>query len=286
MRLRVAALPGGRLHLVDGPVELIVQAWADAAATRHALDAACTRAGSILDELCAELPLLRAAASGPIAQGEVARAMQAATLPHAARGFITPMAAVAGAVADAVLAAMLDTARLDRAMVNNGGDIAVHVAPGETITVGAAQLGDRPGLFGTLALRASGGIATSGWRGRSFSLGIADAATVLARNAATADAAATPIANAIDLPGHPAVRRVAASALQPDSDLGPRLVTQGVGPLDAPEVAAALARGAAEAEALLAAGLIQGAALRLQGQTRVVGRPALAYFSTNAFSTT
>ena len=64
------------------------------------------------------------------------------------------------------------------------------------------------------------GIATSGWRGRSFSLGIADAVTVLADRAAAADAAATIIANAVDLPGHPAIVRVPACELAPDSDLG------------------------------------------------------------------
>ena len=56
------------------------------------------------------------------------------------------------------------------------------------------------------------GIATSGWRGRSFSLGIADAVTVLAATAAEADAAATVIANAVDLPGHPAIDTRAGAA--------------------------------------------------------------------------
>jgi ApbE superfamily uncharacterized protein (UPF0280 family) len=67
-------------------------------------------------------------------------------------------------------------------------------------------------------------VATSGWRckgkgGRSFSFGIADAVTVLAGSAAAADAAATVIANAVDLPGHGAITRRPASAIDPDSDL-------------------------------------------------------------------
>jgi uncharacterized protein len=64
------------------------------------------------------------------------------------------------------------------------------------------------------------GIATSGRHGRSLSLGIADSVTVLAATAAAADAAATLIANAVDLPGHAAVRRAPACSLDPDSDLG------------------------------------------------------------------
>ncbi len=82
------------------------------------------------------------------------------------------------------------------------------------------------------------GVATSGRHGRSFSLGIADAVTVLARTASQADAAATVIANAVDLPGHPAVIRVPANDLQPDSDLGARLVTRAVGNLSAADIAA------------------------------------------------
>ena len=82
------------------------------------------------------------------------------------------------------------------------------------------------------------GIATSGRHGRSFSLGIADAVTVLAKTAAQADAAATVIANAVDLPGHPAILRRPACELQPDSDLGDRLVTRDVGALSEQEIEA------------------------------------------------
>jgi uncharacterized protein len=102
--------------------------------------------------------------------------------------------------------------------------------------------------------------------GRSFSLGIADAVTVLARTASQADAAATIIANVVDLPGHPAIVRCPAHDLQPDTDLGARLVTRGVGELSAGEIEAALESGAACARKLLAAGLIDGAALRLLGE--------------------
>jgi ApbE superfamily uncharacterized protein (UPF0280 family) len=116
----------------------------------------------------------------------------------------------------------------------------------------------------------SRGIATSGRHGRSFSLGIADAVTVLARTASQADAAATIIANAVDLPEHPAILRAPAHDLQPDSDLGARLVTRGVGRLSCDEVATALDAGATCARALLAAGLIDGAALRLCSETVLV----------------
>jgi ApbE superfamily uncharacterized protein (UPF0280 family) len=117
---------------------------------------------------------------------------------------------------------------------------------------------------------ASRGIATSGRHGRSFSLGIADAVTVLARTASQADAAATIIANTVDLPGHPAIVRCPAQDLQPDSDLGRRLVTRDVGQLSYQDIETALEAGAASARALLAKGLIEAAALRLHGETVLV----------------
>jgi ApbE superfamily uncharacterized protein (UPF0280 family) len=204
--------------------------------------------------------------------------MHAAVAPYAADHFITPMAAVAGAVAEEVLGAMVDAARLDRAYVNNGGDIALHLGRGEHFTVGLVDRPDQPGLMQTTIIEADDptrGIATSGRHGRSFSLGIADAVTILARTAAQADAAATIIANAVDLPGHPAITRCPAHDLQPDSDLGARLVTREVGDLSLYEIKEALEAGADIARALLARGLIESAALRLHGETRIVAPKAM-----------
>src|ERR1700686_4705314 len=267
---------GRRLHLQDGPIDLIVEARGTEANVHVAYDAAARRFDGLLDELCNELPLLRQAADPahcPL-QGNVARRMHEAVAPFAADCFITPMAAVAGAVAEEILGAMVKSTGLDRAYVNNGGDIALHLAAGEHFTVGLAERPDAPGLMRTMVISGDDpvrGVATSGRHGRSFSLGIADAVTVLARTASQADAAATIIANAVDLPGHPAIVRCPANALQPDSDLGARLVTRDVGPLSDHEIEDALESGAARARQLLTAGLIEGAALRLLGETAVVG---------------
>ena len=266
---------GRRLHLQDGPIDLIVEAHGSEMNLRGAYDAAVRRFTGLLDELCGELPMLRQAADPArcLLQGTIARRMHGAVAPFAAAHFITPMAAVAGSVAEEVLAAMLGAAQLGRAYVNNGGDIALYLADGEQFTVG---LMDRPGdhgLMRTMVIRADDptrGVATSGRHGRSFSLGIADAVTVLARTASQADAAATIIANAVDLPGHPAIVRLPAQDLQPDSDLGARLVTRDVGELSDVEIEDALEAGADKARQLLTAGLIDGAALRLHGETVVV----------------
>jgi uncharacterized protein len=266
---------GKRLHLQDGPIDLIVEAQGSEMSLRAAYRAAIGRFTGLLDELCAELSLLRQAADPQVCllQGPVARRMHAAVAPFAAAQFITPMAAVAGGVAEEILAAMTGEALLDRAYVNNGGDIALHLSDNEEFTVGMTDRPDRFGMMRVMSIRSSDpsrGVATSGCRGRSFSLGIADAVTVLARTAAQADAAATIIANAVDLPGHPAIIRLPAEELQPDSDLGARLVTRYVGLLEEFEIATALEAAADKAGALLAAGLIDAAALQLQGEMRVV----------------
>lgn len=281
-RPQIALLADGkRLHLQDGPIDLIVEASGREADVRAAYDAAARRFTGLLDELCAELAELRKAADPARTdlKGVTARRMYAAVAPFATDCFITPMAAVAGSVAEEILRAMLAVAPLDRAYVNNGGDIALHLAGPAQFTVGLMDRPDAHGVMRTMTIHADDsarGIATSGRHGRSFSLGIADAVTVLARTASQADAAATVIANAVDLPGHPAILRAPANALQPDSDLGDRLVTRDVGALTESEIEAALEAGSRRAQQLLTAGLIEGAALRLLGETIVVGARGIA----------
>jgi ApbE superfamily uncharacterized protein (UPF0280 family) len=283
-RAQVQLLPDGRrLHLQDGPIDLIVEAFGETNEVGAAYRAGAERFVHVLDELCVELTLLRRATreDGPLPTGVVARRMVAAVSPFCERTFITPMAAVAGAVAEEILLAMTAAAGLSRAYVNNGGDIALHMARGEHLVVGMIERPDRPSLFGTVTLDSTHpvrGIATSGWRGRSFSRGIADAVTVLADHAAMADAAATIIANAVDLPGHPNVLRVPANSLAPDSDLGKLLVTQRVGELSEFEIATALDAGATVAHSLLDEGLIRSAAMCLAGETRIVSPERLLAF--------
>jgi hypothetical protein len=275
-RPQIALLDGSRLHLQDGPIDLIIGAEGLDAEIRRAYQAAAERFAGLLDELCGELSELRRAADPRCCwlRGVVARRTYQAVAPFAVDTFITPMAAVAGAVAEEILCAMLAVAPLKRAYVNNGGDIALHLADGASFAVGLMDRPDASGILRALTIRADDstrGVATSGRHGRSFSLGIADAVTVLARTAAQADAAATIVANAVDLPGHPAIIRQPARDIQPDSDLGARLVTRDVGPLDDNEITDALAAGEGRAQQLLAAGLIEGAVLQVCGKLRILG---------------
>ncbi|HET7106373.1 MAG TPA: UPF0280 family protein [Candidatus Acidoferrum sp.] len=283
----IRMLPDGRrLHLHDGPIDLIIEADGSAKAVSAAYEAAARRFVSILDELCAELKLLRAYAKNDAKRpcGMIAQRMFAAVEPYCEECFITPMAAVAGSVAEAILDSITSTPTLDRAYVNNGGDIALHLADSQSYKIGMVERPDRPSLFGAVEITSADpvrGIATSGWRGRSFSLGIADAVTVLADCSSAADAAATVIANAVDLPVHPGITRVPACEIAPDSDLGELLVTRGVPPFSQTEIDEALENGLRTASALRERGLIHSAALCLQKSVRVL--PAASSLSPRAF---
>ena len=266
-------LDANRLHAQHGPIDLIISADdVDVAAITGRVFP------EILPDLVTELFKLRQAGGGRF-RGPVAQRMATAVAPFVP-AFITPMAAVAGSVADHVLSHLVQSGS-PRAWVNNGGDIAVHLTGGHTFTVGICTDPDRRSHQATLRLTPEdniGGIATSGWRGRSQSLGIADAVTVLAGNAAVADAAATMIANRVDLPDHPGIIRAPATDLLPDSDLGRTPVTTAVPTLSGPDVAMAMTSGLHYAQTLIAKGVIVAAYLDLQGQFEVVsdtGAPKL-----------
>ena len=279
MQAQRKLLDAQRWHFQHGPIDLVISANGDAAALASAHAAAWQRFEQVLPELVQELPLLRQAVSSKATdcplKGPVARRMWQACRPFA-MDFITPMAAVAGSVAQEIIACY-QRPGIARAWVNNGGDIAMHLTPGQSLKVGlyadiarldVAQLQDQLLLDGQFSVEAAmpvRGVATSGWRGRSFSMGIADSVTVLARTAAQADAAATVIANAVNV-NDARVQRAPAASLKDDSDLGQRLVTTGVPPLPPALVLQALQAGLATARALQSEGLIDSALLVCQQQ--------------------
>ena len=292
----------GRVHLQHGPIDLVIGAEGDVDAVNTAHAAAWEQFQTVLPHLVAELSPLRlrirpdALPHHNPMRNSVARAMWDACWPHRAQ-FITPMAAVAGAVADAV-AACYRREGIARAWVNNGGDIALMLALGASARVGlvadiasvdlsACAQGGSPGAFlldgrfdigHDMPVR---GVATSGWRGRSFSLGIADSVTVLAATAACADACATMVANAVNV-DDARIQRRPASQLKDDSDLGDLPVTVHVPPLDPATVEKALTAGMRVAESLRARGLLWGALLTCQGRIHATAfaNPSGATFAT------
>lgn len=285
MNAQRATLSGARQHFTHGPIDLVIGADGANAAVAGAHEAAWARFQSVLAELVAELPLLRQPVGAHCGlRGDIARRMWQACAPH--RGaYITPMAAVAGAVAQEIIACYARPG-VTRAWVNNGGDIAFHLTPGAQVRVGlVADVAHASLVQDAGALAIDGrfvighdapvrGIATSGWRGRSFSMGIADSVTVLADSAAEADAAATIIANAVDAQDARIVRR-AACELKDDTDLGSLLVTVDVPALPTETVRCALANGLRRARELRVRGLIREAALVCQGQMMTTREPDL-----------
>lgn len=271
---------GHRLHLQHGPIDLIIEVTGPPAVVDRAEAVAWQRFTTVLDELVPQLSVLRApVVADAEVHGTIAARMLAATARYTGV-FLTPMAAVAGSIAQEICEAIDTVSGVRRVYVNNGGDVALSLAPGETYSVGLVAATDAdviPTSAKVTAESGVGGIATSGWGGRSFSLGIADSVTVFAAAAADADVTASLIGNAVDLPGHPAVERLPAVELEPDSDLGARLVTVSVGALEADEVAVALDRGMTEAKRLLTQFAdLRGAVLTLQGQQRSTGFPTVA----------
>ncbi len=270
-------LSGGRWHLQHGPMDVIVQAEGDALAVAAAHARAWVRFEVLLQELVHELAALRLPVGEghcPL-QGPVARRMWNACHPFR-RDFITPMAAVAGSVAQELLACYAVDG-VQRAWVNNGGDIALHLAPGEVVRVGlvadiaafdVSQLRDGLVLDGRIRIASAmpvRGVATSGWRGRSHSLGIADSVTILAVTAAQADAAATVVANAVNV-ADARIARLPACEVRDDSDLGTIAVTVDVPALPPALVRQALQAGLEKAQELQAAGHLWCALLSCQGQ--------------------
>jgi ApbE superfamily uncharacterized protein (UPF0280 family) len=271
-------LSDDRWHFQHGPIDLVIGADGEPAAVGRALECLWQRFRQVLPELVGELSDLRQpVVDEMVFNGPVAQRMFDACWPHR-RAFITPMAAVAGSVADELMQYFRQEAGIARAYINNGGDIALHLQPGQRYRVGlfadlARFAGDTPVLDGNFEIANDlpvRGIATSGWRGRSFSLGIADSVTVLAATAADADAAATMIANQVNAE-HPAIVRAAASDLKDDTDLGDLAVTVDVGILPQDLVQQALRQGVQHATLLVQQNLIFGAVLVLQGQAHAVG---------------
>ena len=268
---QTAHLSANRLHLHEGPIDLVIGAEGSPDAVSEAYWRAAKRFDGLLTSLVGELATLRMPISDKPSEvfGPVAKRMIAAVRPHVGH-FITPMAAVAGAVADEICAAMSTVDEVRKIYVNDGGDIAFHLGTGESLAVGLvpvlvdAQVGGSVEISSDMSVR---GIATSGMDGRSFSFGIADAVTVLASSAASADAAATLIANAVDA-DHPAIERASASSLDPDSDLGDRLVTVDRGTLPLETIDAALSQGEEFARRLLERRVINAAFLSCEGHIR------------------
>jgi ApbE superfamily uncharacterized protein (UPF0280 family) len=178
---------------------------------------------------------------------------------------LTPLAAVAGAGSDLVADFLFDRGAT-KVIVDNGGDIALRLREGEAARVGLKTDIDAKDPAFVIPIDAKmgvGGVATSGLGGRSFTKGIASAATVLAGNASLADAAATVLGNFTNLED-PRIMRALAESLYPDTDIAGEWVTLQVQALPPERVEEALQKGLQKARTLVERGLIKGALIAVK----------------------
>ena len=263
--------PSHRLHLRHGPIDIIAQAEGVLSEREAAFNQLFHAFQQVLVGITEHLSWLRQPQAfwplDPNLPATVSR-MCKAVQPYQQQ-FITPMAAVAGSVADYLLSQMCHQRHLRKASVNNGGDIALYLGPNEQFRVGVCELKPGQPAIAKMLIRPEqgiNGIATSGWQGRSFSLGVADAVTVLAASASQADAAATMIANHVNCSdeSNGLVSRIAAFELDPQSDLGEREVTQQVAKFTHQQKHEALSSGARFARKLVNNKLIVAAWILVQ----------------------
>lgn len=223
--------------------------------------------GGILEEIRECLPILKQKAY---------KIRKVTRLPEVARKMIeavkivdestlTPMAAVAGAVADSVKEHFKST-DLDFISINNGGDISLFSKDTRIIRVGVGDINKNKATPYVLKIESlkDFGIATSGFGGRSFTLGLADIVTVIGKTGAISDAAATFICNRTDVEDIKVLRRK-ASEIDPMTDIPDELVTIHIGKLSRSVIKAALDNGLCAAYNLKNLNVIYDAVLILKG---------------------
>ena len=248
-----------RLFLNHGPIDIVLEAFGKDKPLAY--EKAKKYFSTLLNELVLDMDLLKKeVVPHRNFNNKISQSMQIAT-DKFYPDFITPMAAVAGSVADNILNVLVKDTKLEKAYVNNGGDVSFYLTENQTVKSSLASI---PNIIAEIDYKdKSRGIATSGWRGRSFSLGIADSVTVLADNAAMADAAATMIANSVNIKNHPLIIKKPAKEIYEDSDLKNLMVTVEVGDLKQSEIEDALRNGNEVGKTYLENGLINSALIEL-----------------------
>ncbi len=255
------------MYVEVGPASLVIRGEKNGKAHAFLRKEVESLVADILRDIRECLPVLRQRAHrirNVSALPEVAKRMTAAA-KMVSETTLTPMAAVAGTVADMVKEHF--TARdIDLLMVNNGGDLSIFNATGRALTVGIGDI--VTGKVTPYVIRLKDmrdlGMATSGFGGRSLTLGIADTVTAIAGTGAVADAAATHICNRTTIEAGAVVRK-AAELVDPETDIPDEDVTVEVGPLSDALIAQALARGLGTARDLTDRNIIDYAVVALKG---------------------
>lgn len=263
-------LAPGKVLVDHGPISMVIEAYKGGRPLSRAASSGAEEAVRQLDKLSRVLDKaktlsikLEASRSFP----EVLNRMINATKSTGEKD-ITPMAAVAGAIADMVLKRVLKSGA-GRVLVNNGGDIAIRIEPGGSLRVGVVSDLSNGRVTHYIDLKAKdgiGGIATSGLGGRSLTRGIASSVVILAESAAQADACATMVANATTVE-HENIILKCAEEIDPLTDIKGQLVVEKVEELDEEAVKKALQEGENKLLDYQAKGLLKGGVIFVKGLT-------------------
>jgi uncharacterized protein len=261
-------LQGGSVLAECGPMRLVISAFVGKLPQPDLAARAGRESFAYLEGLAAERPSLgrefrRSGSTG--ADGLASRMIE--SVAAVGDEDLTPMAAVAGTIADGV-AEFLLARGMTKVVVENGGDISVRLQGDESVTVGIRpEVGDRE-ISHVIALGPecpSWGIATSGLAGRSLTRGVASAVSVVAKTASLADAAATAVANASFVEDAQVVRRP-AEEIDPYTDIAGLSVTVKAGPLSQAAKRLAVDRALKRAQELISRQIIHGAFVAVQGR--------------------
>lgn len=273
----IQTLSNGSVLVEYGPMRMVISVFQDGKPLVPLAQEGAQLAIGVLEDLAGFLPVIKKKAQGlkveqrsPDVVRRMIEAAQRMEEPD-----LTPLAAVAGAASDVVADFMFDRGGT-KIIVDNGGDIAIRLREGEGAKVGVKTdiHASRPSyLISIDPTLGMGGVATSGLGGRSFTKGIASAATVLSKSAALADAAATVIGNFTNV-DDPRIRRSLAERIYPDTDIVGEWVTTGIGSLSAGKIDEALRNGLCKANSLCERGLIKGALVAVKD--RVVWTDSLS----------
>jgi ApbE superfamily uncharacterized protein (UPF0280 family) len=238
MKFLPRILEPGKVHFDYGPVSMVLSASAEGGPLTELCCGAFEAVDAALREITDSLPILRLYAPQipPAILKGLPRRMLESVLA-AGDPLMTPLAAVAGAVADAAADWLFDRGA-DQVLANNGGDIALRLGPGKSVKLGIVSslaLGEIDQVLTITEADGIGGIATSGLGGRSFTRGIAQGLTAFARSGVLADALATHLANASFIPS-PRIYTGKAGILDPNSDIADLDVVIGMDQLSPDEV--------------------------------------------------
>ena len=254
----------------SGPMRLQIAAWDRAEPSLETAMKGGEWACGLLEALAPFQDIIKRKSPWPSADNALPRVVKKmiASVQQVGDLDLTPLAAVAGTISDLV-ADRLFSQGMSKVIVNNGGDIAIRMMPEEGVKVGVRLDVSTPRISHYLEIQGSmgiGGVTTSGFGGRSFTKGVAQAVVALGSTASLADAASTSLANATQT-NSLQVEMTMADEIYPDTDLTGEMVTQALGELTPQEIEDALSHGMAKAQRYIDMGVILGAVICVQERT-------------------